>query len=67
MLFRSRFFTATEDYDLDGDVDLRDYADFAGCFELPDMPVECVVFDDDRNDVVDTDDAAAFVAALTGP
>jgi len=66
-IWRARFFTATEDCDLDGDVDLRDYAGLAACFELPEMPVECLVFDIDRNDVIESDDVAAFVSALAGP
>jgi hypothetical protein len=56
------------DCDGDGDVDLDDYALFAGCLSGPQggITADCGCFDDDRDLDVDLLDFVAFQLAFTG-
>lgn len=56
------------DYDVDGDVDLGDHAEFADCLIGPDVspPAGCDVFDVDADDDVDLDDWSEFAVSFTG-
>ncbi len=58
------------DFDLDGDVDLYDFHAMQNCYgssapQAP-PPLECDVFNTDRDDDIDLIDVAAFVNAMTG-
>ncbi|MCP4246868.1 MAG: hypothetical protein GY778_07450 [bacterium] len=57
------------DYESDGDVDLDDYAEFAGCLGGPDGAIAdcCRVFDGDSDGDVDLVDLADFQAVFAGP
>ncbi len=57
------------DMDGDGDVDLTDFANWAGCMTGPDAgPYDsgCAAFDFDENGDVDLDDFAGFQSAFAG-
>ncbi|MCP4589575.1 MAG: hypothetical protein GY842_02405 [bacterium] len=62
-------FVSPGDLDLDGDVDLADYAEFAVCFAGPGggMSPGCDAADLDCDNDADLLDFAAFQAAFTGP
>ncbi len=57
------------DTDIDGDLDLVDFADFQRCFggggAVP--PTDCAIMDFDGDDDVDLIDLGQFVEALDGP
>ncbi len=55
------------DRDLNGTVDLADFAVFQGCFENPNPPAECAPFDADRDGDVDLDDLPVFMDCMQGP
>ncbi len=57
------------DWDDDGDVDLEDYVEFAGCISGPAVPSvdECDVFDGNADSHVDLWDFGGFQRAFTGP
>lgn len=56
------------DGDHDGDVDLRDFAMFQGCFsEVEEVGGVCVPFDLNSNLVIDSDDLSLFLEDLGGP
>jgi hypothetical protein len=57
---------APGDWDGDGDVDLQDYAEFAGCLVGPSLApsAPCNVFDFDADSDIDAADYGAFQSAL---
>ena len=57
------------DFDRDADIDLRDFAEFQGCFSGSGVPMApgCDTFDFEGDQDVDDTDYAAFLDALTGP
>jgi hypothetical protein len=57
---------ATGDSDLDGDVDLHDFAQFQACFGTTDVP-SLARFDFDGNGHIDIADFANFESILVGP
>jgi len=61
--------TSLGDADMDGDVDLIDFAMFPACMTGPDngpVSIGCEVFDFNADDDVDHDDFAGFQLAFTG-
>ena len=66
-IIRVRFETYTGDFDVDGDVDLEDYAALQRCTGAGSFAVEYLVFDVDRNDLIDPGDLPAFVSEFGGP
>ena len=56
------------DYIEDGAVDLDDNIEIVDCLTEPNGTAapECAVFDSDRDDDLDMEDAAAFQPAFTG-
>lgn len=59
--------TATGDYDVDGDVDLGDYAAFQRCFGYSATGACGDAFEFDVNGAIDVGDLAGFEALLVGP
>ncbi|MCK4659857.1 MAG: VCBS repeat-containing protein [Phycisphaerae bacterium] len=62
----------TGDFDIDGDVDLADFAGFQACFRTSDvvtLPLKppCRHFDFEPDDDVDLDDYSQFCTKITGP
>ncbi|MFQ5415226.1 MAG: SMP-30/gluconolactonase/LRE family protein, partial [Phycisphaerae bacterium] len=66
-IWRARFRTATGDADGDGDIDPSDADAFERCFGSTPLTLECLVFDFNRDDVIDAQDRQAFVALMPGP
>ncbi|MCP4594002.1 MAG: exo-alpha-sialidase [bacterium] len=68
LLFSTSVLERDGDRDLDGDVDLHDFAWFQACFTTT-GPIEsgCCLFDFDGDDDVDIDDYADFGAVLGDP
>ena len=66
----------SSDFDVDGDVDLDDFAAFLGCLagpdvlpapHVPDCAAACLsAFDRDGDDDIDVHDAAGFTLMFTG-
>lgn len=64
------FFNGPFDADRDGDVDVDDHADFAGCLQGPAITYgggPCLIHDGDGDGDVDLADFEAFMRAFTGP
>jgi hypothetical protein len=55
------------DFDLDGDVDLVDFAAMQACWTQPGLPLACEPGDLNGDDVLDTTDLDIFTLIISGP